>query len=437
MRIGYCSPLNPMRSGVSDFSEELLPALAEHMDIAVFSPADVENRSALSGLELHRLDELDDAALRNSLDCIVYHMGNNEQFHGAILDMLRKYPGIVEIHDYGMHHLMAQRFYIGGSSKAYLQMAEYCHGMRGRRIVQAFLDGTAPAPWDAHALDMVMNRYILENAVGIVTHSESARQMALGEFPNTPITKIMLQTEFVDDPEKYKNACRGQLQIPKDAVVCGSFGFATSAKRILPTLDALRLAAGRLRRPLRYYIVGQPQPELHLEDAIRERGLEDMVRVTGYTSLDDFKIYMGACDFCLNLRYPTQGESSASLHRMFGMGKPAIVTNIGTFADYPEDIVRKVSYGESEAEEIAAAVEALSNDKGALQKRSAAALAFARENCDLKKNASAYADFFRQVCRGTWQPPYEDVMIGRLCELGLTDDGYTSHIWPALSVFTD
>ncbi len=418
-----------MKSGISDFSEELLPALAEYANMVVFSPVEVENRAALASAELHDLSELDDAKLRNSLDCIVYHMGNNNQYHGAILDMLLKYPGIVEIHDYGMHHLAAEKFYLGKGQDAYLKLAGYCHGERGHRIAADFLQGLARAPWETHSYDMVMNRYILENAMGVIVHSETAKQLALGEFPDKPIAKIPLHSEMEDRPNEFKDECRSKLNIDDREIVIGSFGFATSAKRILPILDALQQIKNGPGIPFRYFIVGQPQKELQLEDEIKSHGLEDHVLVTGFTELDELKLYMGACDFCMNLRYPTQGESSASLHRMFGMGKPAIVTDIGTFSDYPDNVVLKVRYDKHEVEDIYRAICSLANDKAELAKRGAAALQFAKENCDIKKNAQTYVEFFEQVRQGVWQPDYEDVLIGRLCELGLTDEEYTKRTW--------
>ena len=34
-RIAYCSPVNPVGSGISDYSEELLPYLAQYVDITL------------------------------------------------------------------------------------------------------------------------------------------------------------------------------------------------------------------------------------------------------------------------------------------------------------------------------------------------------------------------------------------------------------------
>ena len=36
MKLAYFSPLSPQRSGISDYSEELLPYLAEGSEIALF-----------------------------------------------------------------------------------------------------------------------------------------------------------------------------------------------------------------------------------------------------------------------------------------------------------------------------------------------------------------------------------------------------------------
>ncbi len=36
MRIAYFSPLNPVESGISDYSEDLLPWLAAYLDIDLF-----------------------------------------------------------------------------------------------------------------------------------------------------------------------------------------------------------------------------------------------------------------------------------------------------------------------------------------------------------------------------------------------------------------
>lgn len=427
MRIGYCSPFNPMRSGISDFSEELVQTLTKQAEVVIFSPVVPENQKIGELCEIHLLNELDHHALRMSLDVLVYHVGNNYSCHGEIVSFMQKYPGILELHDVGLHHFIAEKISKKQDWATYVELAEYCHGKMGRRIAEEFLAGKASAPWDSYPLQMTMTRPYIECAQGIIVHSEFAKQMVLGICDTKPIANIMHHTANIqEDTEDFKRSCRKKLSLPEGQLIIGSFGFATKPKRVIQILDALKKFKETYKSPFIYLIVGEAPKELEIAQRIHERALDEHVLVTGFTDLEDFKAYMGACDFCLNLRYPTQGESSGSLHRMFGMGKPVIVTDIGTFSDYPDEVVRKVSYGEREVEEIYQAIYELSQDKKQLRRRSQAALQFAKTYCDIEKNAKVYADFFESVRNGTWQPEEEDVLIGRLCELGLTDDSYTA-----------
>lgn len=433
MRIGYCSPFNPIKSGISDFSEELVFALAKYMEVIVFAPVMPSKKEILDSFEVHKLSELDNADLRKSLDQIVYHIGNNEKYHGEIVDMLEKYPGIVELHEIGLHHLAAARILEKKGKDAYLQMVSYCHGARGVKIAQDFFYGIAGAPWNDHALDMCMARPYIEQATGVIAHTEMVKQMALGIRKDVPIVNINLHAiDIIDDPGKFQIKCRETLGLPLDQCIIGSFGFATSAKRIIPTLNALERIK-KHNNSFLYVLVGQVEKNINIRHELTDRGLDKNVLVTGFTSLDEFKLYMGACDFCLNLRYPTQGESSGSLHRMFGMGKTAIVTDVGTFSDYPDDVVLKVRYDDHEVDDIYNAVMALVKKKKELKMRSEAALKYAKKHCDINKNAELYTYFFEQVKNGTWQPEYEDTVIAELCELGLTNDDYTRDLYQKIS----
>jgi hypothetical protein len=70
-------------------------------------------------------------------------------------------------------------------------------------------------------------------------------------------------------------------------------------------------------------------------------GLSAAVRVMGFTPIGDFTGYMAACDIVLNLRYPTVGESSGSLLRALGLGKAVLVSGIGAFREFPDDVCLK------------------------------------------------------------------------------------------------
>lgn len=422
MKIGYVSPLPPDASGIADFAEELLPELKKHVDLEIFSRIPVKSEKLAEGFSLHSVEELENKSLRESCDLLVYQSGNNVRFHGEILEKFKKYPGVLEIHDFAMHHYLAESTYVKGDYEAYVKAMAYCHGKRGEITARKFLAGEGRAPWENDALRYSVNKYLVDQATAVITHSDMAKQMIEAVSPDKPIVNIPLHTaDILENPSQYQKECRKKLGIKEDLLVLGSFGYATRAKRIPEIVEALGMYASQGGMDFHYYIVGKVEEmDVNIPRLAKQLGIGEKVTVTGFTDLDTFKEYMGACDICFNMRYPTQGESSASLHRILGMGKPVIVSQIGSFEEYPDDIVLKISHDQNETHEILEAVRGLTLNKEELALRSEKALAFARENCDLSKNAVKYAEFFEQLKNGTYQKEPIDALLDEMFRTGKT-----------------
>jgi len=134
MKVAYFSPLGPQRSGISDYSEELLPYLAQSADITLFVDGfRPTNQQLLSQFSWY--DYQKEPASLNSLnqyDAIVYHMGNDHRYHSGIFDVMRQRPGIVVFHDFAL-----QDFFLGlarerNDLRLYLDELAACHGDRER-----------------------------------------------------------------------------------------------------------------------------------------------------------------------------------------------------------------------------------------------------------------------------------------------------------------
>lgn len=428
MNIAYCSPFNPIKSGISDFSEELIMELKQYVKIDLFYNKQPSKKEIQDNFNSYNIKELNKEVVRNKYDVIVYHMGNNIDYHKCIAEAFMNYPGILELHDFSLHNYLAGDTYIHNDIDGYINCIRYCHGERGVKIAQNFLNGNARAPWETHALELTVNKHYIDKAKGIIVHSDMAKQMVKGIRPGVPVINIPLHTpDIIDDYELTKINAKKLLNISPETLVLGSFGYATSAKRILETLDALALYAKNKTKNFHYFIVGKVEG-IDVNSKISKLGMEKNVTVTGFTKLDEFKNYMRACDICLNLRYPTHGESSASLHRMFGMGKPVIVTDIGTFQDYPDDIAIKVRYDDNEVKDIYDAICELTKNKKILKEIGEKAVLYAKQNCDIKKNALRYIEFFKQIQNNQFEEEEIDYFIDKLFELGLTDDLYIEHL---------
>ncbi|MDD4311039.1 MAG: hypothetical protein PHW41_00995, partial [Eubacteriales bacterium] len=75
---------------------------------------------------------------------------------------------------------------------------------------------------------------------------------------------------------------------------------------------------------------------------IKKNQLEDYVTITGYVGLDEFTRYIDATDICVNLRYPSNGETSGSLMRTLAKGKCVMVNDVGSFCEIPDQCCVKL-----------------------------------------------------------------------------------------------
>src|SRR5438309_10300831 len=128
--------------------------------------------------------------------------------------------------------------------------------------------------------------------------------------------------------------------------------------------------------------------------------LASSVRVLGFAPIEDFVGYLGACDIVLNLRFPTVGESSGTLLRSLGLGKAVMVSDIGSFAEFPEDVCLKVPVGPGEEDLIFEYLNLLvSRPEVAMQLGQRARDWVARE-CNWGSVAAQYAGFLEAVVEG-------------------------------------
>nr|WP_308545435.1 glycosyltransferase [uncultured Lachnoclostridium sp.] len=436
MNIAYCSPFNPIKSGISDFSEELLMGFNKYLNVDLFYNIQPSNLELCKKFNYFDISKLNDDSFRSTYDIIVYHMGNNVDYHKCIADMYFKHPGILELHDFSLHNYLAGDKYLKNDIKGYLECVRYCHGEEGERIVQRFLDGNAGAPWENYALKLTVNKHFIDIAKGVIVHSDMAKQMVKGIRPDVPVINIPLHTpDIIEDFEKNKQLAKIKLNINDDILVFGSFGYATRAKRILEILDSLVLYKKNCESDFLFFIVGKVEG-IDVDKKLKELDLEDNVIVTGYTELEEFKTYMSACDICFNLRYPTHGESSASLHRMLGLGKPVIVTKIGTFEEYPEDIVKQVGYAEDEVTDIYNALRELTSNANSIQSAGRKAVCYAKEKFDLNLNIERYIHFFEEISKNIYkEDDVVDAFIDTLFDLDLYENEYMDHIFKKLDCF--
>jgi hypothetical protein len=139
-------------------------------------------------------------------------------------------------------------------------------------------------------------------------------------------------------------------------------------------------ASARARDPhLRLLVVGEPAPNVDV-DVMRGDG----ITFTGYVADEEFAAYFAAVDRLVNLRYPSAGETSGTLIRAFEAGKPVAVSDYAQFAEFPDDCVVKIPFGDGE---VAALADFLTRE---LADPAAAQARWLRENASLDLAVHGY-----------------------------------------------
>ncbi|MBO0721751.1 MAG: glycosyltransferase, partial [Blastocatellia bacterium] len=193
-----------------------------------------------------------------------------------------------------------------------------------------------------------------------------------------------------------KAECRRLLGIPEEAWVIASLGFVTRVKRIPIVLAAFSRLVAEMPKAI-YLIVGEDHPKHGVAPLIDELGLGKKVRITGYTADEDFFRYLKAVDVVVNLRYPTAGETSGTLIRSLGAGKPVIVTDFGQFGELPDDCCLKVMAGPAEEMELYRRLRSLFYRPTLRESLGRRASEWARSECEINRSASRYLAIAERV----------------------------------------
>lgn len=415
-----------MKSGISDFSEELVVKLKEYHDITLFANHGiVDNEIINANFEIMDICDYEKEQVRAQFDIAVFHMGNNYSFHKDIARIFLKYGGVLELHDIALHHFLAEATLSQGEKDNYIRAMKYCHGDAGEKRAKAFLQRKGKAPWINESLKYMVNKYFIDRAQAIIVHSDFAYEIVKGIRKEIQIVKIELHTpEICNYNNEQKSEIRKHLGIEDDKLILGAFGYASAEKRILQILRALAVYK-KYNKNFHFYIVGKVA-NINIDKTIRKLKLQNYVSSVGFVDLSKLKLYMAACDVAFNLRYPTQGESSASLVRLMGMGKVVFVTDIGAFKEYSDDIVVKIEYGEKEIYQI---YKKLQEVEEGLDYYGEKAYQYALRHNNVDVNAKKYADFFQKIVNNEKiECEYEDRLLDEVFRLKFDDEQYLRHL---------
>jgi glycosyltransferase involved in cell wall biosynthesis len=374
VRIAYYSPLPPERSGIADYSALLLPALERRLDVTVVGRS---TRRRPRGVDLR-----------------LYHVGNNAEAHGWIVDELRRTSGVVVLHDFVLHHLVAGLTLGRGDRSGYLDAMQAEAGLVGRSLAHAVIDGLLPPLWEVRPQDFPLAGSIAQFASGLIVHSRLVEQEARRAGYLGPIWRIPMPA-WPDPPV-------ARASLPRAAApVIGCLGRLNPAKRIPQLIQAFSLVRERFPEAM-LVLAGHRTAGLDLDALLVRYGLEDGRDALVFDHVEESRLWalMSACDICVNLRFPTMGETSAAALRVLSLGKPLVVSDVGWFSELPDSAVAKVPVDEWEVETLARMLTLLAERADVREAMGRTARAYVGEEHDLERVADLYVAALEEAAGG-------------------------------------
>jgi glycosyltransferase involved in cell wall biosynthesis len=312
LKLGFFSPLPPARSGVADYSAGLLRALKSSGAV-----------------------QLGDG------DINLYHLGNN-QLHGEIYQRALEKPGIAVLHDAVLQH-----FFLGSlSEQGYIAEFIYNYGAWSEDLAREMWCSRARSASDPQYFRYPMLKRVAERSLALIVHNPAAAAMVKAHVPGAAIHEIPHLLDLPEPAERSKiDHLRRTLGVREGTFLFGVFGHLRESKRLAAVLRSFHRA--RAAADIALLVAGDfvsRDLERALEPLLHTEGISRV----GYTPERDFWLHAAAVDACINLRYPTAGETSGISIRLMGIAKPVLMSACLETAGFPDAGCLRVDTGPAE-----------------------------------------------------------------------------------------
>lgn len=329
-RLAIASPVPPQLSGPSAYMAALLEHLPAHAEVTLLTSIEPSEVQVPEGVRVEPLSTLEQLELLEGPFDEVLHLLGNSEFHIEQLAMLRRRPAAVLLHDARLTLLYSETYrrrpelLPEGFGEALHRMypGRYPTAMGGAQFL--------PMP-EEDRFGILMIAEVAELATRLFVHSEHAAELIELDCGVRP--RVMFHLPCPEpSPERVE---------PPTPLVA-SFGFASLAKCSDVVVDAAAGLPG-----VQVAVVGHSGEDFldELADRAEQLGAGDRVTVTGRVDGPAYLDWLARTTVALQLRLHSNGESSASVAETLAAGIPTVVTDLGTFSEYPDDVVVKVPPG--------------------------------------------------------------------------------------------
>ena len=403
-RIAMVSPLPPRGSGISDYTASLVEELRHEYRIDLFHDGAYTPLPSLADPDLVAADAklLPRIAAVRDYRAIVYQMGNS-RFHQYFYPLMLRLPGVVTLHDFclaGFHQAYNRLFGVRGDH--FVSELEHAHVGRYDDVLPLLKMKPMPTEDVTRACaeqGLWVNRRVFEAAEAVIVHSpwcvERAREQDADLADKAVVVPMGTTLGTISDERK--RAIRDRFNLPQDALIVASFGYIHPDKMNVEAVEAFASVARAEPRAIKVFVGAEADGGVAREAAERA-GLADHVRFLGRRSSEEFHDLAAITDIGVNLRRPpTNGETSAALLDLLRWGVPTLVTDVATFADYPDAIVAKVRWPDAGIAGLGEIMRSLALGEGRRAALRRAALEAVRRDHQWSNVAGKYAEVIERA----------------------------------------
>jgi ubiquinone/menaquinone biosynthesis C-methylase UbiE/glycosyltransferase involved in cell wall biosynthesis len=359
VRLNWFSPLPPMKSGIADYTQQLLPPLTAAAEIVVWTDQESWDPAVEDYAEVrsYRLKEIPWVEV-NRATMSIFHIGNNHRFHGPIWQVSQRHAGLVVLHDVALQQFFAGLFREEWHDRTgYLELMERFYGAAGREDAEDFWAGRLTIEYMAEQYRLT--RYAMDHALGVLVHSPRSFDELRHDSP-CPLSYARLPYPVAPPGSRGKGG-RGKPGAEPPPYHLIIFGHISDNRRLGSILRAL--AGFPERDRFRLDVYGELWDHQGVRRKIEDLRLQGVVTLHGFVPSEDLEAALASAHLAINLRFPTMGEASVSQLQVWDHALPSLVTRVGWYATLPKETVAFVR-PEHEIIDIQAHLRAFLDDPG-------------------------------------------------------------------------
>jgi glycosyltransferase involved in cell wall biosynthesis len=354
MRLAWFSPLPPIRSGIADYSADIVPRLRVDRAVDCFVDQPSASPAAFNAHDFvwkHR---------REPYDLVVYQLGN-AACHDYMWAYLARYPGLAVLHDARLHHARARRLLHAKRFDDYRAEFWYDHPDARRDVVEYAVEGLGgPIYYFWRMLGVIMRTA----RMAAVHNARVAAELA-EEYPGVPIATVRMGVAPSPPSAGARERVRAELGVPPDAIVFAAFGRVTAEKRLAAIVRAMATLAAE-GCPAHLLVIGDSGDNRDAGAGAVDRAGR-RVHAAGHVPHEAIGDYLSAADACLCLRWPTAQETSASWLRCLAAARPTVISDLAHLVDIPSIDPRTWKPSHRSQQPVAIAIDLLDEDRALLE----------------------------------------------------------------------